>query len=454
MKRILALVWVAALLLPGLAFGGMFRDGEVVCFLGDSITNGGRYQAAIQNYYLTRFPDSTIHFVNSGRSGDTAGGALGRMKDDVIDIHPTSVAVMFGMNDVGRGNYVANPDDNRLARQKSSLEGYRKNMETLTARIRAEAGEPTLFFMTPSPFDQTAINDRNNNQPGCNDGLGHCAEIVRELAAKNNATLIEFHTPMTAFNLQQQQQDAHDTIVGPDRVHPGDPGLLMMAWLFLKDQGVPSLVSRVVVDAPSGKVGASENADVSNVTTGPRGVTFTVSAKSLPFPVSSNATKILDQLPIEQDLNQELLSVTGLAAGTYLLKIDGAEVGRYSAADLAKSISLGFNPATPQYKQAQEVLRKTEQWRGAVLKWRDLLNSRRWMENHYKIDVDDPQAVQAHYDHFTDKKSYSAIKALQYLNEWNKYDEYVKNSQALERELFTGRQPLPHVYEIVLLADR
>jgi len=445
-------MWAAVVLTAGWANGAMFADGEVVCFLGDSITNGGRYQRVIQDYYLTRFPGSTIRFVNAGRSGDTAGGSLRRLKEDVIDIEPTSVAVMFGMNDVGRGYYVADPDAN-LARKEASLEGYRKNMETLTARIRSGAGEPTLFFMTPSPFDQTAVNDRNNNQPGCNDGLGHCAQIVRELAAENHATLVEFHAPMTAFNLQQQREDPRYTIVGPDRVHPGSPGLLMMAWLFLKQQGAPSLVSRVAVDAASGRVSASENAEVTAVATQANGVTFTVLAKALPFPVSRDAGTILDQLPIEEDLNQELLSVTGLAAGMYLLKIDGTDVGHYSAADLSEGIRLGFNDATPQYKQAQEVSRKTERHRVALLKWRDLLNTRRWMAYYYKIDVDDPAAVQAHYDHFTDKRSYNAIKAWQYLQEWSRYDQYVKDAEALEQEVFIGRKPIPHVYEVVSLAD-
>ena len=456
MKRFVRLVCaMAAVLTAGLVRGDMFKDGETVCFLGDSITNGGRYQCVIQNYYLTRFPDQTIHFVNSGRSGDTAGGALrSRFGEDVVDVKPSSVAIMFGMNDVGRGNYVENPDEKRLAWQKSSLDGYRKNMVELAARIRAEAGEPTLFFMTPSPFDQTAVNERNNNQPGCNDGLGRCAEIVRELATANNATLVEFHAPMTAFNLEQQKKDPNYTIVGPDRVHPGAPGLLMMGWLFLKAQDVPALVSNVAVDAAAGTVSASENAEVTAVEKRAEGITFTVLEKALPLPVDRSAHSILALLPIEKDLNQEVLAVTGLGAGTYTLKIDGQDVGSYSSTDLAAGVSLGFNDKTPQYKQAQEVAKRTERHRSAVLKWRDLLNSRRWMKNHYKIDVDDPAAVQKHYDHFEDKKSYSAIKALEYIKNWSKYDEYVATSKALEEELFTGRTPVAHVYELVPAAGK
>lgn len=450
MKQRVCLVWMTAvILLAALVYGEAFRDGETVCFLGDSITNGGRYQRMIQDYYLTRFPGRTIWFVNAGRSGDTAGGALGRLQDDVIDTKPTSVAVMFGMNDVGRGSYVENPDEKQIAAQQGSLNGYRKNMETLTARIRAEAKEPKLFFVTPSPFDQTGINDRNNNQPGCNDGLGRCAEIVRELAVKNNGTLVEFHKPMTEFNLEQQKKDPKYTIVGSDRVHPGSPGLLMMAWLFLKEQGVSPLVSSVTVDAAAGRVAACDNAEVSTVTKNAGGVTFTVHEKALPFPVDREAKAMLELLPIEKDLNQELLSVTGLTAGTYLLKIDGVEVGRYQAENLAKGINLAFNELTPQYRQAQQVAQRNERRRSAEVDGRGLLNTRRWMKSYYKIDVDDPAAVQAHYDRFEDKKSYNAAMALNYIKKWQSYNEIISQAAAYEKEMFENRAPVPHVYEVL-----
>ena len=76
----------------------LFKDGETVCFLGDSITAGGRYQTMISDYYLTRFPDRTIRFINAGRSGDTSGGSLKRLQEDVIDKKPTSVTVIAWVN--------------------------------------------------------------------------------------------------------------------------------------------------------------------------------------------------------------------------------------------------------------------------------------------------------------------------------------------------------------------
>ncbi len=426
-----------------------FQDGETVCFLGDSITAGGRYQTMISDYYLTRFPERTIRFINAGRSGDTSGGSLKRLQEDVIDQKPTSIAIMFGMNDVGRGSYVANPDDKKKAAQQRALDRYQANMEQVVARIRAEAGEPNLLFITPSPFDQTVVLDRDNNQPGCNDGLGRCADIVRQLAAKNNAAVIDFHGPMTALNLQQQKKDPRWTIVGRDRVHPGAAGHLMMTWLFLKSQGAPSIVSKVVIDAAGGRAPQSVNAEVTAVSKKDGGVAFTVLEKALPFPVDPAAKAALELLPIETDLNQEFLSVTGLAHGLYEVRIDDIAVGRHTAEELRRGINLALNEATPQFQQARKVAQCNAQRRGAEAQACSLMNSRRWMQSYYKVNVEDAAAVQAHYEHFEDKTAYSAVMALRYIKKWPQYGELRQQVVVHEKEALAARTPRPHAYAIL-----
>jgi lysophospholipase L1-like esterase len=427
----------------------VFQDGETVCFLGDSITAGGRYQTVIADYYLTRFPDRTIRFVNAGRSGDSAGGSLARLTEDVIDKKPTSVVIMFGMNDVGRSAYVANPDARKKTAQRQALDGYRANMDKVVGRIRAEAGEPRLLFCTPSPFDQTVVLQKENNQPGCNDGLGHCAEIVRALAANNRATVVDFHGPMTTLNLQQQKKDPKWTIVGGDRVHPTAPGHLMMAWLFLKTQNAPSVVSKVTIDAAAGRATQCVHAEVTAVEKTQRGVRFTLLEKALPLAIDPAAKTVLELLPIEKDLNQEILAVTGLADGLYEVQIDGTAVGRHAAADLARGINLALNAATPQCKQAESVARHNEQRRNAESQACSLLNTRRWMQGHYKINVDDPVAVKKHYESFKDKSEYNAAMALNYIKKWPQYEALRKEVTSHEKDAMAIRRPVPHAYAIV-----
>ena len=69
---------------------------------------------------------------------------------------------------------------------------------------------------------------------------------------------------------------------------------------------------------------------------------------------------ILAFLPIEQELDQEIVAVTGLTSSSYELLIDGAAVGRHTSEEWAKGINLACNAAAPQVKQAQAVSKLNE----------------------------------------------------------------------------------------------
>lgn len=427
-----------------------FQDGETVCFVGDSITHGGHYHEYIALYYQTRFPDRHIRFVNAGTSGETAAGGLARLPEDVVPFKPTTAVVMFGMNDVNRGAYALNPTEKNLADQKHALDRFGKNMAELVKHLKADAGVRKFVFMTPSPYDQTVVfTNRSNDHVTCNDGLARCAEIVRGMAAQENALLVDFHAPMTAFNLERQKTDPAYTIVGGDRIHPGEPGHLMMAWLFLKDQGTLSVVSRMAVDVASGTASTSVNAAISNIVKTPDGVTFTALEKALPYPIHPRAAGILRYLPIEADLNQEILSVVGLEAGMHAVKIDGTEVGRYAAHELAAGVNLAMNDKTPQCRQARKALWTNEKLWGTKSMLRSLFASRWWWKNRLKWDVDDMAGIQARYDALPNKTDYNAHMMRNYLTNWHRAEEIKKEEAELGVELFEMCRPVPHTYEVV-----
>ncbi|GHY03090.1 Lipase/acylhydrolase family protein [Vibrio cholerae] len=72
-------------------FDGVHGSYDVV-FLGDSITNAGRWSEL--------FPLEKV--ANRGIGGDTSEGILKRV-DQVIALNPVSVYLMFGINDIARG---------------------------------------------------------------------------------------------------------------------------------------------------------------------------------------------------------------------------------------------------------------------------------------------------------------------------------------------------------------
>ena len=290
------------------------------------------------------------------------------------------------------------------------------------------------------------MNDRDNNQPGCNDGLGKCAQFVRQLAAKYHAEVIDLHAPMTAFNLERQQKDPAFTIVGSDRVHPGSPGNLMMAWLFLKAQGAPALVSNVEFDAARGRVVQAANAKVSNIQQTTDGWKFTVLEQALPYPVEAQATEGLDTLPLEQDLNQEIVKINGLKPGRHELLIDGEPVACQSAAEWSDGINLALNQATPQTQQAKQVAQINEERRRTEVVLRNYAAVRWFLRRH--VNPDDLPAVKTYAETKMGKTGYFERQVPTYLKEWEQRGNVIAQVAEFENKALQARIPVPHTYEI------
>jgi hypothetical protein len=251
---------------------------------------------------------------------------------------------------------------------------------------------------------------------------------------------------MTAFNAKMQKNDPRYTIVGPDRVHPGAPGHLMMAWLFLKEQGAPALVSDVVLDGAA--VVKAENAEVTNVKKAEDGtLTATVLEKALPFPIDPAAYPVLEELPIVQDLNQELFAVKGLEAGEYELKIDGQAVGTFTAEELAAGVNLAMNEKTPQFQQAQEVRKIGDQRRSEEVVLRNYA-AVRWYLRRW-VNPDDLDAVQKYYDEkLSTSTGYFETKVPGYVQNWPTRGETQQKVAELTAEMKQAAQPKAHEYEV------
>jgi lysophospholipase L1-like esterase len=330
-----------------------FADGDTVCFIGDSITHGGAYQSFIYLFYTTRFPDRRIRVYNCGISGDTAAGALKRLDWDVLAHRPTVATLMFGMNDVNRGLYAPGREGEEVAEQRAGAIRYHvDNMKAMAERLR-DAG-CRLIFITPSIYDQTAAIEAENDV-GVDDALARCAEAVRRMAPDYDASVVDLHPLMLGVNASLQERDPSATIVGRDRIHPGDVGHMVMAYAFLRAQGVPALVSRVEIDAREARVVDTVNCTVDRLEVSGQGVSFRTLEGALPFPVPQSARPALDLVPFAGEMNREMLVVRNLPAGRYDILIDGEVVDTTDATALAQGLNLAANARTPMYRQAEEV---------------------------------------------------------------------------------------------------
>lgn len=330
-----------------------FQKGDTVCFIGDSITHGGKYQAFVYLFYATRFPDREIKMFNCGISGDSAAGACRRLEWDILVHKPTAATVLLGMNDVGRTLYGKDKtDDNSRRSQQNAISAYAGNMAKLAEGLKRANVKTT--YLTPTIYEQNA-DTGTENLFGCNEGLQRCGQEAAKIAEKVGCPVIDVHAAMNAVNERMQKEDPTFTLVGRDRVHPGDVGHFVVAYTLLKAQGVPRCVSKIVIAAESGAVKEQANCQVSDLKASSTQVSFECLERALPYPVPKPAADALKLVPFEQELNQQILKIDGLASGDYELRIDGQLVGQYDAASLTSGVNLAANPKTPQYQQAQQV---------------------------------------------------------------------------------------------------
>ncbi|BET68346.1 SGNH/GDSL hydrolase family protein [Opitutales bacterium ASA1] len=335
-----------------------FQDGDRWAVLGDSITHGGSFHQWVDLFYLTRHPDRSVTMLNCGISGDTAAGALQRLEWDVLAKRPTVVSVMFGMNDVGRALYAegrSGPEVERERRER--IDSYRENLRNLVDRLQA-AGVRVILF-TPSIYDQTAVGE-SPRLVGVNEALAACAQIVRDTAVATGAGIVDVFALMDRINREQQTTRPEFTIVGPDRVHPEAPGHLVMAYALLRAQQAPRIVARLSIDLASGAV-VTENGSAEDVRKqADGGLLFTWGARALPFPVAPEILPAMGLVPFVDELNQEVLTISGLRRGNYELRVDDARVGVFTAEQFAAGLNIATSSDTPQHVQSLDVLRLVE----------------------------------------------------------------------------------------------
>ena len=454
------LIAVAAALFTTIVSGAApapraFKDGDRVCFIGDSITHGGLYHSYITLFYTTRFPDQDIETFNCGISGDSASGATRRFDWDIAEHKPTISTIMMGMNDVSRGLYgKENPDEKNLASRKSALDRHNASMRKLSEQLKAINSD--IIYITPSIYDQTSTMEKENLY-GVNDALGTCGQEARKLATEFGGSVVDFHGVMSRINAEYQKADSKRTIVGGDRVHPGAMGHLVMAYTFLKAQGIFPCVSKIVIDSATCKVAESRNAEVSALKANADGVRFSSLEKALPFPIPSGSEEALELVPFIKELNQETLSVRGLNKGTYILTIDDVAVGEYTEDALKKGINLATNKLTPQYKQAKSIAEANAK-RHALgsRKLRSFVHTEIYLKSQKNLDLNDFEAIKTNLNARVAKMkeqglSYAGYYEGQtklYIKEKPKEAEYIRQIKEASETMNANKVPVKHQFVI------
>ncbi|HEY3969174.1 MAG TPA: SGNH/GDSL hydrolase family protein [Planctomycetaceae bacterium] len=302
-----------------------FKDGDTVVMIGDSITEQHLYSNFVEMWTVTRFPNWKLTFRNVGIGGDRSVGGNSRFARDVLRYKPTAMTVDFGMND---GGYRAFGEDT-FRPYMDGLQGMANQANT--ANIRTA-------WITPQPLDNdeqgpTALTHYNLT-------LEKFSAGVKEIAEKNGGLFVDqFHPYLAVLDRARGQGPKYNRITAGDAVHPGPPGQALMAASILKGLSFPSLVSSVEIDAAGGKVLATKNCTVENLSAKEGGLSFSRLDGALPF-FPAEAASILPWSPILEELNDYHLKIVGLAAGKYEIRVGGKRIAEMSADQLAAGANL------------------------------------------------------------------------------------------------------------------
>jgi lysophospholipase L1-like esterase len=202
------------------------RPGDVVVWLGDSITAENRYPSFVDIcgvrpwYPELAVGDKAVKYINKGISGDTANGGLARLDKDVISQKPTVCVVCFGMNHRGG-------DAN-----------YAKTMLAIVQKLKAAEIVPVL--LTSPPTGAAAHKDMAKmaeNIKGFRDDLA-------KIAQDEGVLFIDCFTPMQAYEKFLVDRAAKDPknnkvdFTWGDGIHPNAEGHFVMTKAVLDAWGL------------------------------------------------------------------------------------------------------------------------------------------------------------------------------------------------------------------------
>ena len=204
--------------------GLLFKQGDRILFIGDSITDAGRCEIELGTGYVrivasllaARYPELRLQFINMGIGGNTICNLAARWETDVVEQRPDWTSVSIGINDVWR--QVAKREDG------ISLEEFQQTYRQLLERT-GQATDSSLILM------ETTVIGESGDDVG-NQLLKPYNQAIRDLAKEFDALLVPMNTEWHR-TLAARPECTWTT----DGVHPLPAGHGLMARIWLDTVG-------------------------------------------------------------------------------------------------------------------------------------------------------------------------------------------------------------------------
>ena len=291
---------------------------------------------------------------------------IARYGDDVTAVNPSKVYIAFGTNDTNYGLYATGSSASD-EQKNAAVATYKANLVTLVERLMAD-GITDITLMTPPTYDSregyltasNGVSTAADTRPGYSEALAKAAQAVKEVASEYGLDVVDNNYITSA--VMEDVSDAEEELLKYDRLHPDRAGHFVMAANIIKTIYTDdALVASVEIDA-DGKTIAAENASATGLDIAEDGtVTYTYKAKSLPMGVdNAGYKKVTERYDLFKDftdeMNREIVKVTGLSAGNYDVSFDGVVIGTYTSDELSDGINIAANSLNPGQISAKAII--------------------------------------------------------------------------------------------------
>jgi len=420
------------------------EDGDTFVFIGNSITHQCLYTQYVEDYYYTRYPGKRLHFHNAGVSGDVAADVNIRFVEDIQDYKPKYASILIGMND---GQYTE--FDHEI------FNTYKQDMSVLLEKL--DEGGISPILITPTMFDLRAamknqtewVENEDLTNDHYNATLAFFGSWLYQVATERGFGFINMHEPLNRITRENRSDNPEFTLI-EDAVHPGPDGQVVMALAFLRDIGADPFVSSIHIDLikDDWEIIKSGNGKLEKLDGGT--VRFRFTAISLPWVLPEEASLGYELTGAGSTMSREIVRITGLEPGNYIMHIDDELVGEYTHLQFATGVELQENELTPQYKQAAEIaLLNKKRNEDVIGKMRDLWLVRKLLRQ-FEESADD-------YDNEEEKEEikkwleseFGTTDLDEFLEDFNEELQSLKDkAKSFENQIYELNKPVPRTYKI------
>ncbi|MHC5033661.1 MAG: SGNH/GDSL hydrolase family protein [Planctomycetota bacterium] len=205
----------------------LIEHNAVVLFQGDSTTAAGRdagnpadlgqgYAMIAAAWFSALYPERRVSFLNRGIGGNRTVDLKNRWQSDCIELKPTWVSIMIGINDVWWRYEGA---------EGTSAEHYESLYRDILRPVRDELGAELVLC---EPFVLPSAPDREQWR----EDLDPKIQVVRKLAREFGALLVPLDGVFAEACTHREPE-----FWAADGVHPSPPAHALIARTWLQAVG-------------------------------------------------------------------------------------------------------------------------------------------------------------------------------------------------------------------------